>query len=313
MGQTLSQVFPPTSKFSVNDIPDLSGKVMIVTGGYGGIGKETVRALLNHNAKVYLAGRNSSHATAAIEELKKDTGKDAVFLQLDLASLKSVKRAADEFLSKEQQLDALFNLGGIMYLTNSPGNLDLTEEGFDIQWGTNLVGPYYFTKLLLPALLAAAKSSPDKKVHVTFTASQAQEKQIKFDTLTDTPERKKLGPDARYGQSKMANVVISKEFARRFSDQGLVAFSLNPGGIKTPLQRNLPSIFRTLLSPLLYPPPMGALTHLWGVTSADSSYVNGQYLIPWARKGTALPESQDPKLGEQLWKWLEEHVDSIPL
>ncbi|KAI0072736.1 NAD-binding protein [Panus rudis PR-1116 ss-1] len=308
MGQALSQVFPPTSKFHVDDIPDLSGKVIIVTGGNGGIGKETARALLGHNAKVYLAARNANSAKAVIEELKKDTGKEAIFLELNLSSLKSVQRAAQEFLDKEQHLDVLFNLAATMYLTNAPGNLNLTEEGFDIQWGTNVVGPFLFTKLLLPALLAGAAQSPDKKARVTFTASQAQANQIKYDTLTDTPARKKLGPDQRYGQSKFANVVLAKEFARRYSDKGLVAFSLNPGGIRTGLQRNLPGLFRTMLNPLLYPAPMGALTHLWGATTAKAEDVNGKYLIPWARIGTPSPESQKPVVGEQLWNWLEEHT-----
>lgn len=130
MGQTWSQSFPPASKFDVHDIPDLSGKVMIVTGQYStfspetiaklslaggnsGIGKETVRALLAHNATVYLACRSPEKGKAAIDELKADTGKEPLFLQLDLASLKSVRSAAEEFLSKEQQLHTLFNNGSV--------------------------------------------------------------------------------------------------------------------------------------------------------------------------------------------------------
>ena len=112
-----------------------------------------------------------------------------------------------------------------MYLTSAPGHLYVTEDGFDVQWGTNLVGklfhcscmfattddahrsgPYEFTKLLLPALLTAAAESPDRKAHVTFTASQAQSTDIKFDTLTDTPARKKMNPDKRYGQSKFVSI-----------------------------------------------------------------------------------------------------------
>ncbi|KAI0072729.1 hypothetical protein K474DRAFT_1711328 [Panus rudis PR-1116 ss-1] len=179
-----------------------------------------------------------------------------------------------------------------IHLTNSPGNLSLTEEGFDIQWGTNVVGPYLFTKSLLPALLAGAAQSPDKKARVTGS---------------DEPDQK-LSADKRYAQSKFANVVLAKEFARRYSDKGLIAFSLNPGGIKTGLQRNLPGIFRALVNPLLYPAAMGALTHLWGATTAKAEDVNGKYLIPWARIGTPVPESQRPEVGEQLWNWLEEHT-----
>ena len=88
---------PPKSQFSIDDIPDLTGKVVIVTGGNAGVGKETVYALLRKNAKVYMASRSRSRALPAIEELKGKTGKEAIFLELDLASLKSIKRAVEEF------------------------------------------------------------------------------------------------------------------------------------------------------------------------------------------------------------------------
>ncbi|KAG6833420.1 hypothetical protein H0H93_013266 [Arthromyces matolae] len=97
MGQTWTQTFPPAPKYSVDDIPDLSGKVMLVTGGNTGIGKEIIRALLSRNAKVYMASRNAAKAKAAIDELREDMGKEAVFLELDLASLRSVRRAVEEF------------------------------------------------------------------------------------------------------------------------------------------------------------------------------------------------------------------------
>jgi len=93
----LKQSFPPKSKFSVSDIPDLSGKVIIVTGGNIGIGYETARALLPRNAKVYLACRSKSKAEAAIKALKDDTGKEAFFLQLDLADIKGIRRSVAGF------------------------------------------------------------------------------------------------------------------------------------------------------------------------------------------------------------------------
>ncbi|KAF8968801.1 NAD-binding protein, partial [Flammula alnicola] len=276
MGQAWSQTFPPAAKYHVEDVPDLSGKVMIVTGGNSGIGKEIVRALLTHNAKVYLAARNPDKGKAAIEELKKDTGKEALYLKLDLASLNSVRNAAEEFLSKENQLNALFNNGGVMFLTSTAHALDVTEDGYDIQWGTNALGPFYFTKLLVPALLEAAKNSEDNKARVTFAASIVQTKSIKWDTLTDTPARKKMCADQRYGQAKFANVVLSREFARRYGDKGLVFTSMDPGGIKTDLQRHMPGLMRSMLNLMLHPPVMGALTHLWAATSPEAVDINGK-------------------------------------
>src|ERR1700754_2535449 len=93
----INQNWPPKSKWSVNDIPDLSGKVAVVTGGNNGIGRENVKALLAHKAKVYILSRDHAKSTEAINSLKSETGQDAEFIQLDLADLDSVKRAAEEF------------------------------------------------------------------------------------------------------------------------------------------------------------------------------------------------------------------------
>ncbi|KAG8700854.1 hypothetical protein FRC09_005713 [Ceratobasidium sp. 395] len=104
MGSQISQVFPPSSLFTVEQIPDLAGQVIIVTG------RVPTNVLLNKNAKVYLAARNKTKADEAIEWLRQETGgKEPVFLELDLASLDSIRKSAEEFKSKEQELHVLFN------------------------------------------------------------------------------------------------------------------------------------------------------------------------------------------------------------
>ncbi|KIO23027.1 hypothetical protein M407DRAFT_215532, partial [Tulasnella calospora MUT 4182] len=133
----LDQAYPPKSKFDPSrDMPDLTGKVIIVTGGNTGIGKHTIRALLNKNAKVYMASRSKERAEKAIADLKQETGKDAIFLELDLASLDKVTKAAKEFMSKEPALHILFNSGGVMV----PPIEQVTEDGYDLQFGTNVLG-----------------------------------------------------------------------------------------------------------------------------------------------------------------------------
>ncbi|CUA69446.1 hypothetical protein RSOLAG22IIIB_14011 [Rhizoctonia solani] len=130
---------------------------MIVTGGNTGIGMETCKALLNKNAKVYLAARSKSRADVAIEWLRHETnGKAPVFLELDLASLASVRKAVEEFKSKEHQLHVLFNNAGVM----APPVDQRTVDGYDLQFGTNVLGHYFFTTLLLPTLIHTAKTSP---------------------------------------------------------------------------------------------------------------------------------------------------------
>ncbi|TBU26106.1 NAD(P)-binding protein [Dichomitus squalens] len=305
----IAQLYPPKPKFSVDQIPDLTGRVTIVTGGNAGCGYETVKALLQHNAKVYLAARSKAKADAAIATLKESTGKEAIFLQLDLASLASVKEAVGEFLSKETELHILFNNAGVMW----PPLDELTKDGYDLQWGTNVVGHFYFTELLMPALLAGVKTSPDHHARVITTASSgAYLETLHFETFRDGPERRKLSTEALYYQTKHANVIVARQIAKRYADKGIISVSVNPGNIKTELQRYVPSLRRKILDTLLlYPAPYGALTQLFAGTMPEALNYNGEFLIPWARLGKCRPEAYDDAVGEQLWKWLEDEVNAF--
>lgn len=304
----LGQTFPSKSNFRVDDIPDLTGKVMIVTGANTGIGKETAKALLAHNAKVYVAARSQEKAEVAIKDLKESTGKEALFLKLDLADLKSVKASAEEYLSKETTLDVLFNNAGVMF----PPKDWLTVDGYDIQFGTNVLGHFYFTKLLLPTLIATAKSAPDGKARVITTSSSAHILQgLNFSAFKDSSARKKMSTTELYGQSKTGNVVQAFELARRYSSEGIVSIPLNPGNIKTDLARHMPSFLRNILNLFLYDVEHGALTQLYAGTTPGAVELNGKYLVPWARVGPTRRDARDPKVGKALWEWLEEQVKDI--
>ncbi|KAI0733894.1 hypothetical protein C8Q72DRAFT_500583 [Fomitopsis betulina] len=301
----LSQAFPPRSTFSPEQIPDLTGRVMIVTGGNVGIGKETIRALLDHNAKVYMASRSKEKADAAIKELQQQTGKEAIFLELDLSNLASVRKAAEEYLSKESVLHVLFNNAGVMW---APTEL-LTADGYDLQFGTNVVGHFFFTKLLVPALIAGKETSSDHHSRIVTTSSgAAYGYTLNFDAFRDSPARRRMMTNTLYSQSKFGNVVVAREFAKRYADQGIVSTSCNPGNIKTELQRYAPSFLRSIMNLVLYEGPYGALTQLWAGTMPETLNHNGKFLIPWARVGECRPEAYDDALGEKLWNWLEEQV-----
>jgi len=300
-----SQTFPPASHFNPEDIPDLAGKVIIVTGGNTGIGYETIKALLPKNPKVYMASRSKEKAEAAIQKLKAETGKEALFLQLDLADKAAVRRAAAEFKSKESELHVLFNSGGVM----TPPVDQLTADGYDLQFGTNVIGHFLLTMELLPLLEAGAKSSSDGTARVVNTSSSGSlGYTINWDALKDTPKRKKLGTGLLYFQSKFANVVFANELARRYGDKGIVSTALNPGNLRTDLQRHLHPVVAFFINLLLYPANYGALTQLWVGTSSEGASLNGKYLIPWARVGKTRSEARDPKLGEKLWNWLVEET-----
>ncbi|KAF7370551.1 hypothetical protein MSAN_00687500 [Mycena sanguinolenta] len=201
----LAQSFPPKTKFTENDVPDLAGKVCIVTGGNTGVGKETIRVLLNHNAKVYMASRNQAKAEEAIKELKEQTGKEAFFIKLDLGDLKTIKTTVAEFSSKESELHILFNNGGVMM----PPMEERTADGYDMQFGTNAIGPFFLTKLLLPALLAGAKSSSDGKARIVNTASAMHlTNKLDFKVILDDKKRKKAGAQPLYALSKFVGWLL---------------------------------------------------------------------------------------------------------
>ncbi|KAI0747567.1 NAD-P-binding protein [Fomes fomentarius] len=313
LGQFLTQSYPPKSKFSVDQIPDLTGHIIIVTGGNVGIGYEIIKALLEHNAKVYLAARSKERAEGAIASLKEVTGKEAIFLELDLSSLASVKKAVTEFLSKEHELHVLFNNAGVL----RPPSDQFTSEGIDLQWGVNVVGHWYLTELLTPALLAGVESSPDHYARVISTSSiTAYWTTIDLDTFKDTPARLKKYKEGNnqglYWQSKLGAAIIARQVAKRYADKGIISIAVNPGNIRSELQRNHAKMYRKILELiLLYPTSYGALTPLYAGTSPEALNYNGEYLIPWARAGKLRSEMYDDELGERLWGWLEEQTKNI--
>ncbi|VDB92420.1 unnamed protein product [Peniophora sp. CBMAI 1063] len=296
-----SQSLPPKPKWSVDDIPDLSGKVMIVTGGNTGVGKETVKALLQHNATVYLAARDAEKAKQTIEDLKSTTGKEAAFLHLDLSDLRIVRKSAEDFLSREKRLHVLFNNAGVMAC---PMNL-LTEQGYDMQIGTNVIGHYFFTSLLLPALEAASITGDKARIVTTSSLVAYFAKDFIFDAVKDGPRRRKLNPRELYNISKLGDALLALELSRRWDDK-IVSVAVNPGNIKTDLQRHMPGWQRPLVNLMLYPSPMGALSQLWAGVSPEGASLNGLFIIPWARVGTAPAKAQDHALAEKLWSWVDD-------
>ncbi|KAG6374110.1 NAD(P)-binding protein [Boletus reticuloceps] len=311
-------LFPPAPHFTVESIPDLSGKVALITGANAGIGKETARVLLTNNAKVWIACRNVSKGEATLKELKELTGRDAHLLKLDLANLKSVKQSVEEFLQRETQLHILFNNAGVY----GPPIGMVTDDGYDLQFGTHVLGHFYLTKLLLPILTSTAKSSPEGTVRIVNTTSAAQgQGKLRFDTFMDGPKRRADNTFRLYAQSKAGNVIFSTELHRRYHDQGIVSSAAHPGlslpRLVTPCAGLMPTRFYQAslilrLNPLLlWDVSHGALTQLYAGTAPDAAMLGGQYLIPWARIGTAHPYTQDPELGKELWAWLEEQVAKL--
>ncbi|KAG2177057.1 hypothetical protein INT43_007713 [Umbelopsis isabellina] len=214
-------------------INQIKGKVAIVTGTtWGGIGAETARVIASHGAQlVIVAGRKQSALDETIDKIKQETP-DANLrsLVLDLGSLKSVKEAAAQVNGYEENIDVLINNAAVMaspYFT--------TSDGFEGQFGTNHLGPFVFTNLILPKLLASKTGEP-RVVNVSSNAHWLAPVFFADPSFSDGKTYQKWHA---YGQSKTANMLFTKELSNRFSSKGLTVFSLHPGYIQTNLQRHV--------------------------------------------------------------------------
>ncbi|KAH7377291.1 hypothetical protein BKA66DRAFT_513595 [Pyrenochaeta sp. MPI-SDFR-AT-0127] len=281
--------FLPKPPLTEQNLPDQTGKVHIVTGGYSGCGRELTRILYGKNATVYVAGRSHDKAAKAIESIKRDVGKSKgrlEFLKLDLADQNTIKASTEEFLSKEQRLDVLTNNAGIM-LTKE-GSKDVQDH--EIHLGTNCLGPFLFSTLLLPILCKTALSSPPGSVRVTWASSLA----AVFLTPTHGMEFETDGSPrvskahTNYGVSKAGNWFLAAEFARRYGKEGVLSVAWNPGNLRTELQRDIGAFRRRIVELLLFPAVYGAYTEIYAGWSTDLALEsNGAYVYPWGRNGTS--------------------------
>ncbi|KAH9203542.1 hypothetical protein DL95DRAFT_529610 [Leptodontidium sp. 2 PMI_412] len=319
MGNQFTQSFPPAAKFTEKNLPDQAGKVFIVTGSSSGVGKELAQILYSHNAKVYVAARSQEKARKAIESIKATFPKSAgelVFLRLDLDDLTTIKKSAEDFLSKETKLDVLWNNAGVMV----PPQGSTTKQGYELQLGTNNVAPFLFTKLLTPILASTAKASPPGTVRVVWTSSSAAEtfspaNGVDMANLDYKNDKSSLH---KYGVSKAGNYLHSTEFARRYSGDGILSVSLNPGNLKTDLQRNVPSLMKPVLNLLSHTPIHGAYTELFaGLSSEVTPDKNGAWIVPWGRfmplrKDIVAASKTEAEGGTgvaaKFWDWSEEQV-----
>ena len=217
------------STWSVDDIPTLQGKTAVVTGANSGIGLVTATQLAAHGAAVVLACRAEASARDAAEHIAREVpGAVTDVVRLDLASLASARKAADRIRSGYGRLDLLVNNAGLMMPP-----LGRTEDGFELQFGTNHLGHFALTGLLLDRLL----HTPGSRV---VTVSSFGHRQGRIDSDDLNFERRPYRPAAAYGQSKLANIMFTYEFQRRLAEAGAqtTAVTLHPGAVPTSLQRH---------------------------------------------------------------------------
>ena len=284
---------------------NLSGKIIIVTGSTAGIGEETARGLAAHNATVILAARSQERADIIIEDVKKSNKNAKIeFVKLDLSDLKSIKQFVKVFKQKYSHLDVLINNAGALGFAERT----ITKDGFEMTFGTNHIGHFYLTLLLLDSL----KKSEDGRI-INVAAKLVEQNMMRWDDLNFEKDYSWL---AAYSQSKISNVLFAKELQKRLKDTNVKAVSLHPGVVRTEIWRYMvEKIGWKVALIILYPALLyfakskeqGSQTTLYCAMEDFDKLKGGAYYADCREKAVSS-EALDATNQERLWKVTEKMI-----
>jgi len=290
------------SKWNIDQIPEQSGRVVIVTGSSSGIGYEAARVLANKNAKVIIAVRNKEKGGKALQQIKEqNTNADVTVKILDLANLDSVQKFTVEFKRNYDHLDLLINNAGVMMPPYSK-----TANGFELQFGTNHLGHFALTLQLLDLI---DKTENSRIVNVSSNAHKYGK--INFDDLNW--EKRKYKAMTSYGDSKIANLYFTYELQKKLQEKGskILVTAAHPGWTATDLQRHS-GLFEFLNGFFAMNIEQGTLPTLRA--AIDDSANSGDYFGPdgWQEwrgypvKVESNQLSRDLNIAKKLWDVSEE-------
>ncbi|XP_067000509.2 retinol dehydrogenase 11 isoform X3 [Anabrus simplex] len=273
----------------------MNGKTVIVTGANSGIGKETARDLARRGARVILACRNLKLGKEAQDEIIETTGnKNVVLYKLDLASLSSVREFARTVIKMESRLDVLVNNAGAGGLPNKK-----SVDGLQILMQVNHFGPFLLTILLLDLL---KKSAPSRIIMVSSLMHHFST--LKVDNLN---YEKSFSGMMNYADSKLANILMANELARKLKGTGITVNSLHPGAVMTEIWRYLPSTF-TIVFRLIFKTSLeGAQTSIYLAVSEDVEGVSGKYFVD-CKEAYMSRAARNEQLAKKVWEKSEELV-----
>ncbi|KAM3594990.1 uncharacterized protein V6R79_016627 [Siganus canaliculatus] len=276
----------------------MAGKTVIITGGNTGIGKATAMHLARKGARVILACRNQGKAEAAIADIQQETGScDVLYMQLDLASLKSVRRFTEIFLKTESRLDLLINNAGLV----ADGR---TEDGFGVQFGVNHLGHFLLTVLLLERLQEAGGGRV-----VTVSSMAHCWGQVDCEALA---ANRHLGTGRyswqffqAYCNSKLCNVLFTHELAKRLRGTAATCYSVHPGVVRTELSRHVSLWQKVFIEPvaqlLFLDPEAGAQTTLHCCLQEGIEPLSGRYFSCCAVQEVGV-RARDDVVARKLWE-----------
>lgn len=301
---------------------DMTGKTVVVTGATAGLGLETARALAAAGARVVLAGRGETRRSAAVDAITTAVpNANLETVELDLASLASVRATAAELRDRLERIDVLVNNAGVMFTP-----LTRTADGFEMQFGTNHLGHFAWTNLLEPLLLAGA---PARVVNLSSAGHRIADIDLEDPNWESRPYNKF---DA-YGAAKTANVLFTVELDRRLRDRGVRSFAVHPGNVQTDLVRHMDrgdlkemaamadragkpeksdASGTSDSAPSTQPRlpfvqvDRGAATSVWAATSPTLADVGGLYLADCAISAQREDYSVDPARALRLWELSEQ-------
>ncbi len=270
------------------EIGDLDGRTFLVTGANSGIGREAALGLAGRGARVVLACRSEHSTRPVMDAIVAQTGNGALeFLALDLGDLASVRACASEFLSSGESLHGLINNAGLA------GQRGVTPSGFELAFGTNYVGPFLLTGLLLDRL---RESAPARIVNVS---SIGHYRAPGIDYAAVRRPTKSFSGMPEYGVSKLGNVLHAQELAVRLAGDGVTTYALHPGAVATDVWRRVPWPVRPLLKRRMLSPADGAKTTLYCATSPEVADESGRYYDECRRKEPSAVAT--PELAAALW------------
>lgn len=267
----------------------MEGKTVLITGANSGIGFVTAQKLAGMGAKVILACRSQEKAEAAMSAIKTTQPEARLqFLSLDLANLKKVREAANKILESETRLDVLINNAGLF------GTRGVTQDGFEMHFATNHLGPYLFTRLLIPLLKQTAPS----RIIIVSSDGHYSARKMNYDHFRGFTRSRWSFPE--YATSKLCNVLFSKSLAKHVESDGISVYSLHPGIIASEIWRNFPRPVRWLVTLPMISNEQGAITTLHCATEIKLANETGLYYDK-CRPKTPSKLARDPELAKKLW------------